>query len=46
MVLPIGGHDHVECLLDQVKLTCALNQELDQATKEICQLSGHGEEAS
>jgi hypothetical protein len=31
---------------DQVKLTHALNQELDEALKQIRQLCNHGEEAS
>jgi hypothetical protein len=45
-VVLVGGHDRVGCLLDQVKLTCALNQELDEAMKETRQLGDHGEEAS
>jgi hypothetical protein len=34
------------CLPDQVKLIGALNQGLDEAMKEICQLGNHGEEAN
>jgi hypothetical protein len=46
VVLPVGGHDHVGCLLDQVKLTCALNKELNQAMKEIHQQGDHRDEAN
>jgi hypothetical protein len=35
VVLPVGDCDHVGCLSDQVKLTCALNEVLDQAIKNI-----------
>jgi hypothetical protein len=35
VVLPVGDRDHVGCPLDQVKLTHALNEELDQAMKDI-----------
>jgi hypothetical protein len=45
-VVPTGGRDRVGCLPDQVKLTHALNQDLDEAVKDIRQLAGHGEEAS
>jgi hypothetical protein len=45
-VVPTGGRDRVGCLPDQVKLTHALNQDLDEAVKDIQQLAGHGEEAS
>jgi DNA repair ATPase RecN len=46
VVLPAGGHDHVGCLSDQVKLTRALNEELDQAMKDIHQFSDQEVEAS
>jgi hypothetical protein len=36
----------VGCLSDQVKPTCALNKELDEAMKEIYQLGDHGEGAN
>jgi hypothetical protein len=36
VVVPAEGHDHVGCLPDQVKLARALNEELDQAMKDIC----------
>jgi hypothetical protein len=36
VVLPTGDRDHVGCLSDQVRLTRVLNEELDQAAKEIC----------
>jgi hypothetical protein len=39
VVLPAGGHDHVGCLLDQVKLTHELNKVLDEAMKENCQVT-------
>jgi hypothetical protein len=38
VVLPVRGRDHVGCLLDKVKLTCAL--------KEMRQLGDHREKAS
>jgi hypothetical protein len=37
--------DHMGCLSNQVKLTCALNEELDQAMKDIHQLGNQGEES-
>jgi DNA repair ATPase RecN len=46
VVLPAGGHDHVGCLSDQVKLTRALNEELDQAMKDIHQFSDQEVEVS
>jgi hypothetical protein len=46
VVLPAEGRDCVGCLSDQVKLTHALNKELNEAMKEICQLGDHGDEAS
>jgi hypothetical protein len=45
VVLPARGRDHAGCLSDQVKLTHALNKELDQAMKDIHQLGDQGEEA-
>jgi chromosome segregation ATPase len=44
-VLPARGRDHAGCLSDQVKLTHALNKELDQAMKDIHQFGDQGEEA-
>jgi hypothetical protein len=46
VVLPDGDRDHVGCLPDQVKLTHALNKELDQSMKDIYQLSNQGAKAS
>jgi predicted fused transcriptional regulator/phosphomethylpyrimidine kinase len=46
VVLPVKGRDHVGCQSDQVKLTCALIRDLDEAMNEIYQLGDHGEEAS
>jgi hypothetical protein len=43
MVLPTGHRDLVRCLSDQVKLTRALNEELDRAMKDIHQLDDQGE---
>jgi hypothetical protein len=37
--------DLMGCLSNQVKLTCALNEELDQAMKDIHQLGNQGEES-
>jgi hypothetical protein len=46
VVLPTGDCNHVGCLSDQVRRTRVLNEELDQATKEICQFGDQGAEAS
>jgi hypothetical protein len=46
VILPAGGHDHMECLTNQVKLTRALVQNLDEAVKEVMLLGEHGEESS
>jgi hypothetical protein len=35
MVLPAGDHDCMGCFIDQVKLTRALVQDLDEAVKEV-----------
>jgi hypothetical protein len=43
MVLPAEGHDHIGCFSDQVKLTRALVQDLDEGVKGIKQLGKHGE---
>jgi hypothetical protein len=46
MILPAGGHDHMGCFTDQVKLTCALVQNLDEAINEVKLLGEHEEELS
>jgi hypothetical protein len=46
MILPARGHDHMGCFTDQVKLTCALVQNLDEAVKEVKLLGEHEEESS
>jgi hypothetical protein len=46
MILPAGEHDHMGCFTDQVKLTRALVQELDEAFKEVKLLGEHEEESS
>jgi hypothetical protein len=46
MVLPAGDHDRIACFTDQVKLTCALVQDLDEAVKEVKLLGEHEEESS
>jgi hypothetical protein len=46
VVLPADGCDHIGCFADQVKLTRALVQDLDEATKEVKLLGEHGEEGS
>jgi hypothetical protein len=46
VILPAGGHDHMGCFTDQVKLTRALVQNLDEAVKEVKLLGEHGEELS
>jgi hypothetical protein len=44
IILPAGGHDHMGCFTDQVKLTRALVQNLDEAVKEVKLLGEHEEE--
>jgi hypothetical protein len=44
-MLPAGGHDHMGCFADQVKLTHALVQNLDEAIKEVKLLGEHEEES-
>jgi hypothetical protein len=46
VILPAGGRDHMGCFTDQVKLTHALVQNLDEAVKEVKLLGEHGEESS
>jgi hypothetical protein len=46
VILPAGGHDHMGCFTDQVKLTHALVQNLDEAVKEVKLLGEHEEESS
>jgi hypothetical protein len=46
VILPAGGHDHIGCFTDQVKLTRALVRDLDEAIKEIKLLGEHQEESS
>jgi hypothetical protein len=45
-VLPADVRDCVGCLPNPVKLIGALNQDLDEAMKEICHLGNHEEEAN
>jgi predicted nuclease with TOPRIM domain len=46
VVMPAGGRDHIGCFADQVKLTCALVRDLDEAIKEVNLLGEHEEESS
>jgi hypothetical protein len=46
VVMPAGDRDHTGCFADQVKLTHALVQDLDEAIKEVKLLGEHGEEAN
>jgi hypothetical protein len=46
MILPAGGHDHMGCFTDQVKLARTLVQNLDDAIKEVKLLGEHEEESS
>jgi hypothetical protein len=46
MVVPTGDHDHTGFFADQVKLTCALVRDLDEAIKEVKLLGEHEEESS
>jgi hypothetical protein len=45
VVMPVEGCDHIGCPPDQVRLTCALVQDLDEVVNGIKQLGEHGEEA-
>jgi hypothetical protein len=45
VVMPTGDHDHIKCFTNQVKLTCALARDLDEAIKEV-KLLGELEEVS
>jgi septal ring factor EnvC (AmiA/AmiB activator) len=44
-VLPTGDDDHIGCFTDQVKLTHALVQDLDEAIKEVKLLGEHEKES-
>jgi chromosome segregation ATPase len=46
VVVPTGGHDGMGCMPNQLKLTPALNEELDQAMKDIRQFGNQGAEFS
>jgi hypothetical protein len=46
VILPARGRDHMGCFTDQVKLTDALVQNLDEAVEEVKLLGEHGEESS
>jgi hypothetical protein len=46
VVMPAGDRDHIRCFTDQVKLTGALVQDLDEAVKEVNLLGEHEEESS
>jgi hypothetical protein len=43
--MPMGDHDHIECFADQVELTRALVQDLDEAVNEV-KLLGECEDES
>jgi hypothetical protein len=45
VILPARGHDGMGCFTDQVKLTRALVQNLDEAIKEVKLLGEHEEES-
>jgi hypothetical protein len=45
VILPTGGHNHMGCFTDQVKLTRALVRNLDEAVKEVKLLGEHEEES-
>jgi hypothetical protein len=45
VILPAGGHNHMGCFIDQVKLTRALVRNLDEAIMEV-KLLGEHEESS
>jgi hypothetical protein len=45
-MMPAGDRDHIGCFINQVKLTCALARDLDEAVKEVNLLGEHEEESS
>jgi hypothetical protein len=45
VILPTGGHDHMGCFTDQVKLTHALVRNLDEAVREVKLLGEHEEKS-
>jgi hypothetical protein len=46
VVIPAGDRDHIECFTNQVKLTRALVEDLDEPIKEVNLLGEHEEESS
>jgi hypothetical protein len=46
VVMPTEDRDHIGCFTDQVKLTRAVVQDLDEAIKEVKLLGEHEEESS
>jgi hypothetical protein len=46
VVMPAGDYDHIGCFTDQVKLTHAFVQDLDEASKEVKLLGEHEEDSS
>jgi hypothetical protein len=46
VVMPAGDRDHIGCFADQVKLTRALVQDLDEAIKKVNLLGEHEEKSS
>jgi predicted nuclease with TOPRIM domain len=46
VVMPVGDRDHIGCFTDQVKLTHALIQDLNEVVKEVKLLGEHEEESS
>jgi hypothetical protein len=46
VILPAGDHDHMGWFTDQLKLTHALVQDLNEVVKEVKLLGEHEEELS
>jgi hypothetical protein len=46
VVMPAGDHDHIRCFTDQVKLTRALVQDLNETIKEVNLLGQYEEKSS
>jgi hypothetical protein len=46
VVMPAGDRGHIGCFTNQVKLTHALVQDLDEAIKEVNLLGEYEEESS
>jgi hypothetical protein len=46
VMMPVGDRDHIRCFANQVKLTRALVQDLNETVKKVNLLGQHEEESS